>query len=404
MAQSEYGECPGIMSGTKPIVIGRSRQSDLRIDDPTVSSSHARLSWSGLDIVVEDLGSANGTFVDDRRIEKVSVRPGATIRLGEAELPWSAPALRKFLRQGATGTLVAKAIPGKRFVCGQCNTRGVMPPGFQGGLLRCGACGEKLVAGKPKPKRSWLGTTVLLLLISVGAAAFWYVMETRGDELREAAGRLRIPEMPGQSSSTEEASIRAHSRAEVVEAIDAHDPITRNYAARVASDTDGPYSVEQVARIWSHVRGKWRYVNDPRGSEYFASAAETIENEFIGDCDDFAIVLASMVEAIGGQARIVMMGSLEGGHAYPEVCLPNDAEEARARLTRHYRRVRDPNLGRQTVREFNYRHDEACPVWLNLDWNAGVPGGPYETEQWAVAIYPDGRTQTLAPANAPPAE
>ncbi|MFT5358506.1 MAG: transglutaminase-like putative cysteine protease, partial [Polyangiales bacterium] len=203
------------------------------------------------------------------------------------------------------------------------------------------------------------------------------------------------------SSSREEASIRAHSRAEVVDAIDPQDPITRNYAARVASETDGPFSVEQVARIWSHVRGKWRYVNDPRGSEYFASAAETIENEFVGDCDDFAIVLASMVEAVGGEARIVMMGGPAGGHAYTEVCLPIEVEEARTRLTKHYRSIRDPNLGRQRVRAFNFRNDETCAVWLNLDWNAGVPGGPYEVEEWAVAIYPDGRTQTLAPAGGP---
>jgi hypothetical protein len=27
-----------------------------------------------------------------------------------------------------------------------------------------------------------------------------------------------------------------------------------------------------------------------------------------------------------------------------------------------------------------------------------VPGGEYEPERWAVAIYPDGRTETLAPA------
>ena len=39
-------------------------------------------------------------------------------------------------------------------------------------------------------------------------------------------------------------------------------------------------------------------------------------------------------------------------------------------------------------------------MWLNLDWNARVPGGPYGHEYWAVAIYPDGRTETLAPSGA----
>ena len=97
-----------------------------------------------------------------------------------------------------------------------------------------------------------------------------------------------------------------------------------------------------------------------------------------------------------------MMGGPAGGHAYAEACFSLEAEEARTRLTKHYRSVEDPNLGRQSVREFSFRHDDTCPVWLNLDWNAGVPGGHYEIEQWAVAIYPDGRTQTLAPASGPP--
>jgi hypothetical protein len=74
---------------------------------------------------------------------------------------------------------------------------------------------------------------------------------------------------------------------------------------------------------------------------------------------------------------------------------------------KHYRRTWDRYLGRQQIgRTVAFRHDDACPVWLNLDWNSGVPGGPYATETWAVAVTTDGHTATLsanrgAPAAAP---
>ncbi|MDZ4277838.1 MAG: FHA domain-containing protein [Dehalococcoidia bacterium] len=37
------------------------------LDHRTVSRRHARISWNGLTYVVEDLGSKNGTWVNDRR-------------------------------------------------------------------------------------------------------------------------------------------------------------------------------------------------------------------------------------------------------------------------------------------------------------------------------------------------
>jgi len=42
-------------------------------------------------------------------------------------------------------------------------------------------------------------------------------------------------------------------------------------------------------------------------------------------------------------------------------------------------------------------------VWLNLDWNANYPAGPYGQERWAVSIEADGGTETLAPSSGPAA-
>src|ERR1700677_4454202 len=66
------------------VAIGRARECDVPIGDPSVSRSHARLHLSPLRL--EDLGSANGTRVGARRIargEVVELAPGDTFTLGE---------------------------------------------------------------------------------------------------------------------------------------------------------------------------------------------------------------------------------------------------------------------------------------------------------------------------------
>lgn len=63
--------------------IGRSPDNDLVLDDPRVSRHHARLSHQGDVLVVEDLGSTNGTLVNGRRISGPHVlQPTETIAIG----------------------------------------------------------------------------------------------------------------------------------------------------------------------------------------------------------------------------------------------------------------------------------------------------------------------------------
>jgi hypothetical protein len=388
------------------IVVGRSRDCDLVLSDPSVSGRHARLSWRGDRILVEDLGSANGTWVDGARIAQVEVRPGAELTLGSAAFSWSDPALKAFLRRGARGdTLIGARIPGRRFVCGSCGARGVMPVDLKEGRIRCSSCNVSLVVGgSPVSRWAPIVAPTLLLVASVGAVAWVWSEAASTDRLQQAAERLGLsPESADDAAaSPQERAIRRRVAPRVKDAIDPTHPDTRNAAVRIAAENQGPYHVEQVARIWSHVRGRWRYVNDPSGDEFFAKASDTIaRNAFAGDCDDFAIVLAAMVEAIGGRARIVMLDGEEGGHAYAEVCVPEPAEQVAERLSVYYRQTWDEYLGRQRLTNIHFRSSESCPVWLNLDWNARVPGGAYGREFWAVAIYPDGRTETLAPSAGP---
>jgi hypothetical protein len=67
---------------TAPITIGRAPDNTLVIQDPTVSSRHARLFLQGSQWYVQDLGSTNGTFVNEQRITQYPIRTGDKIRLG----------------------------------------------------------------------------------------------------------------------------------------------------------------------------------------------------------------------------------------------------------------------------------------------------------------------------------
>ncbi len=64
--------------------VGRRTDLDLHIDVDSVSRRHARLFRQGEDWWVEDLGSTNGTFVNDEPIERRQLQDGDIVRFGEA--------------------------------------------------------------------------------------------------------------------------------------------------------------------------------------------------------------------------------------------------------------------------------------------------------------------------------
>jgi hypothetical protein len=69
------------------LVVGRGTEADLRINDPGDSRRHAELRVEddgGL--VVEDLGSTNGTLVDGERVDQRRLSDGATVRVGHTDL------------------------------------------------------------------------------------------------------------------------------------------------------------------------------------------------------------------------------------------------------------------------------------------------------------------------------
>jgi hypothetical protein len=68
---------------TKAMTLGRSAECDLPVDSPRASRVHARVSMKDDRVVVEDLGSKNGTFVNGERVEgERALRPGDRLDVG----------------------------------------------------------------------------------------------------------------------------------------------------------------------------------------------------------------------------------------------------------------------------------------------------------------------------------
>jgi hypothetical protein len=66
--------------------IGRTTHNDLVVKDAAVSRSHAQILFEGDRFLIEDLGSANGTYVNGNRIERVPLANGSRIVVGQTEM------------------------------------------------------------------------------------------------------------------------------------------------------------------------------------------------------------------------------------------------------------------------------------------------------------------------------
>jgi WD40 repeat protein len=72
-----------------PLRIGRRSSNDVILCDAQVSRYHAELRRDGQSIVIADLQSANGTYVDGRRIDEACLTDGAVLRIGATILTFS---------------------------------------------------------------------------------------------------------------------------------------------------------------------------------------------------------------------------------------------------------------------------------------------------------------------------
>ncbi len=89
-----------------PITIGRSDEMNtIVIEDRIISRQHARLEMEDRYLVVSDLNSANGTYVNQERIQRQALKAGDMIRIGPYQFSWS------YIDQGADATALYTPAP-----------------------------------------------------------------------------------------------------------------------------------------------------------------------------------------------------------------------------------------------------------------------------------------------------
>jgi predicted component of type VI protein secretion system len=76
------------------MTIGRLPDNNVHIDNLAVSGHHARIVWEGDHFVLEDNNSLNGTFVNNRRINRAALRDGDLILIGKHSVTYQDEARR----------------------------------------------------------------------------------------------------------------------------------------------------------------------------------------------------------------------------------------------------------------------------------------------------------------------
>jgi pSer/pThr/pTyr-binding forkhead associated (FHA) protein len=66
--------------------IGRVEDNTFQIAEPSISSHHCEVLLRGTEILVRDLNSTNGTFINGEKVSEQTLKPGQTLRLGQIEM------------------------------------------------------------------------------------------------------------------------------------------------------------------------------------------------------------------------------------------------------------------------------------------------------------------------------
>jgi len=169
------------------------------------------------------------------------------------------------------------------------------------------------------------------------------------------------------------------NKSKIINAVDFSNPKVRNFALYATTkhfkDIKGFHKNRKMIQcfaVFKEIKRNWNYVNDPKGREYIAHASESLQH-FSGDCDDHAVLMAACIKAIGGTPRIIHTG----GHLYPEMLIGNQTELETAIYL-----IKEVLFKRESKdKDIHYHIDERGNIWLNLDYTATYPGGPFMKEE-----------------------
>ncbi|MDY6965273.1 MAG: transglutaminase family protein [Halobacteriota archaeon] len=106
---------------------------------------------------------------------------------------------------------------------------------------------------------------------------------------------------------------------EINRLVNSSDPGVIKIEKKISDRYPQGYNMYQVCALFDYVSGKIEYLPDPEDLEVWQRPDETLQLGR-GDCEDYAILMASLIEAAGGNARIY----LTEDHAFAAVYIGNE--------------------------------------------------------------------------------
>ncbi|OOV27889.1 transglutaminase [Flavobacterium sp. LM5] len=169
------------------------------------------------------------------------------------------------------------------------------------------------------------------------------------------------------------------NKTKIRRAIEYQSPKVRNFAVMATSKhfkSIKGYSdyrtIIQCFAVFKEINARWNYVHDPKDGDYIATATESLLY-FSGDCDDHSILMAACVRAIGGTPRLIHTK----GHIYPEILIGTKEDLEKVNYL-----IKNELFPKESAnKEIHYHIDERGQVWMNLDYTAKYPGGPFLSEE-----------------------
>ena len=177
------------------------------------------------------------------------------------------------------------------------------------------------------------------------------------------------------------------NKSKMIDAIEYQNPKIRNFAIMAINkhfkNVRGYYdyfTIIQAFAVFKEINSRWDYVSDPKGYDYIANATESLEY-LSGDCDDHSVFMAACIKSIGGTIRLIHTK----GHIYPELLIgtKKDLEHINYAIKKDLFPLETKN------KTLNYHIDERGKIWLNLDYTAKYPGGPFMDEEILGALTLD---------------
>lgn len=169
------------------------------------------------------------------------------------------------------------------------------------------------------------------------------------------------------------------NKSKILDAIEYQNPKIRNFAimatAKHFKDVKGYheyFTIIQSFAVFKEINSNWNYVSDPKGRDYIAKATESLQY-LSGDCDDHSIFMAACIKSIGGTTRLIHTK----GHIYPELYI--GTQKDLEKINYAIKKVLFPLESKNKT--INYHIDERGNIWLNLDYTAKYPGGPFMNEE-----------------------